>query len=75
MFSCMCPCDEEGGSRGYGHHRGYGGDGGDGNTDALLAGVIIGEAMGGDGGDGGDWGGDGGDFGGDGGDWGVVMTE
>ena len=67
LFSCMCPCDEEGGSSGYGHHRHHGGDGGDGNTEALLAGVVIGEALGGDGGD---FGGDGGDFGGDGGDWG-----
>ena len=73
LFTCCCPCDDKYPRRGgYGRHRGYGGDGGDGNTDALLVGavggVLVGEALAG--GDGGDWGGDGGDFGGDGGDFG-----
>ena len=66
LFSALCPCDEKGGRRGYGHHHdGYHHDNG---ADAMLTGVVVGAALAG--GDGGDWGGDGGDFGGDGGDWG-----
>ena len=68
ILTCLCPCDEEGGSRGHGYRGGNGGYyNNNGNGDALLTGVLIGEALGGDGGD---YGGDGGDYGGDGGDFG-----